>query len=182
VLVSFKEVKDMITSWIRPSIFVLVLVASAQMQTGGPYNLSHNVIASGGGSNSSGSTISVDGTVGQPAAGIQSNGPTLSVRGGFWMFMDLMPTAANVQISGRVVSPEGVGIGGVALTLTELSTGAVRTTQSSTFGYYRFNDVEVGTVYSVTATSRRYEFKANVQVIHVVDEIVDLNFVATSGS
>ncbi|MEO8436123.1 MAG: hypothetical protein ABI596_14575 [Pyrinomonadaceae bacterium] len=65
-------------------------------QSCGPYNLSQNVIASGGGS-SAGGQFTVAGTVGQPAAGTLLANPPFSQAGGFWQTDLSLPTAASVR-------------------------------------------------------------------------------------
>jgi hypothetical protein len=49
-------------------LFVVFAALSVSAQTGG-YDLSHNAIASGGGSSSAGGNLWIDGTAGQPVAG-----------------------------------------------------------------------------------------------------------------
>src|SRR5262249_6787652 len=84
--------------------FVTVLnsMIVVRSQTGGSYDLSHNVIG-GGGSRSTGGTLEVTGTVGQPQAGTASSGGSYDLRGGFWAYHALVPTAAPVNITGRVM-------------------------------------------------------------------------------
>lgn len=162
----------------RQITLVFILSFSIAAQTGGPYDLSHNVVAAGGGSNSTGGTYKIDGTVGQGSAGVQSSGSTLSVRGGFWYFQSFAPTAAGTSISGQVRTSDENGIRNVTLTLTNVSTGDVRTALSSAFGYYRFDDVPVGEFYQLQVRSKRYTFKSDVRFINLVDELSEVDFVA----
>lgn len=127
-------------------------------QTGGSYDLSHNVIASGGGSNSIGGNFKVDGTVGQNIAGTVSTNGNFSLRGGFWSFQQLAPTAATVSLSGRVNNNEAGVIRRVRIVLTDASTGLVRSTQTNSFGYYRFEELEAGRFYVVRAVSNNFTF------------------------
>lgn len=89
----------------------------------------------------------------------------------------LAPTAANVSVSGRVVSAFGSGIGKVRVSLTD-SSGETRTVVTSTFGYFRFDEVQAGQTYIVGVRSKRYQFAEPDQVISVNDEIGDLVFTA----
>ena len=168
----------MFSRLIRAPWFILTVAIATVAQTGGTYDLSHNVIASGGGSNSTGGTYVVGGTVGQPIAGVQSSGGTLNVRGGFWTPHLLATTAAGVSISGRIRTATGAGIQNVALTLTNASTGEIRTSRSTSFGYYRFVDIPVGQVYVLTVTARRYSFDPSSRVLIIHDELNDEDFVA----
>lgn len=65
----------------------LALVALASMAEAAPFRLVSGT-ADGGGEHSQGSRFTVEGTVGQPDAGL-SQGPRFRVDGGFW------PTAAD---------------------------------------------------------------------------------------
>jgi len=163
------------------ALFLLMLLMSIApilaAQTGGQFDLSHNVVA-GGGTRSTGGTITIEGTVGQNLAGVQSSNGTFSIRGGFWAFTQLAPTAAEVSVGGRVVTAEGQGIRSVTLTLTNLSTGEIRTALSSSFGYYSFFDVPVGQIYSITIRSKRFSFDPDTRVFSVVDELTDVDFSA----
>ena len=66
------------------SLFLTLLFATAAFaQSGGNFNINRSVIASGGG-RTSGGTFTLDGTIGQPLAGVQSTGGNLSLISGFW--------------------------------------------------------------------------------------------------
>ena len=161
-------------------ILILLSVPTSMAQTGGTFDLSHSLIASGGGSGAAGGTYSIGGTIGQPIAGVQSSNSTFSIRGGFWAHYAIAPTAAGVQVSGRVSTSQGNGIRNVVLTLTNILTGDIRTAISSSFGYYRFEDVTVGNLYSITVRSKRYGFDPDTRFINVVDEITDVDFIANA--
>jgi len=86
----------------------------------------------------------------------------------------LSPSAAGVEVSGRVISSDGRAIRGALVTLTSAD-GTIRTSVSSTFGYYRFTDVVVGETYIIGATSKRYTFTP--RTVLVGDEIVELEII-----
>ncbi len=94
-----------------------------------------------------------------------------------WTLAELAPTAANVEIGGRVISPNGIGIGRVTITITD-QTGAVRFATTNNFGYYRFNNITAGATYVLSAKSKQYQFANNPQVIFVDDARKDLDIVA----
>jgi hypothetical protein len=83
------------------------------------------------------------------------------------------PTAANVSISGRVLSSDGRTLSNAAVTLQPTDGGAVRTTRSNSFGFYRFNDVIVGQSYVVSASAKGQTFSP--AVIAVVDNVADFD-------
>jgi len=64
-------------------ILPVLLARPVSAQTGGPFDLSWSTIDGGGITYSSGGDFTVGGTIGQPDAGVLSNG-AFSVSGGFW--------------------------------------------------------------------------------------------------
>ncbi|MGB7202253.1 MAG: carboxypeptidase regulatory-like domain-containing protein [Pyrinomonadaceae bacterium] len=102
---------------------------------------------------------------------------TVSSLSPFVLAENLTPTSANVSVSGRVLTAHGQGIRNARVTLTS-STGAPRTAITGSFGYYRFDDVEVGQTYIVSVRSKRFQFSNPTQVITLLDELTDLTFTA----
>lgn len=84
-------------------------------------------------------------------------------------------SASSVSVSGRVSTNDGRGLINAYVTLTDPQ-GATKIARTSTFGYFRFDDVEVGQNYIVSISSKRFQFTP--QVVSVTDEITDLTFVA----
>jgi hypothetical protein len=157
-------------------LLVLTLAFSAVAQTGGGYNLSHNVVASGGGSNSTGGTFKVDGTTGQPLAGTVSTGGSFNLRGGFWAF-ESAPTASTVFIAGRVTNSEGEGISGVKIILQDTFTNITRTTTTNEKGYYMFEELEVLHFYIVSAKNKMRVFAPESYSLELTGSREDVNFI-----
>jgi hypothetical protein len=155
----------------------LVLAIAASAQTGGSFDLSHNVVAGGGGQ-STGGSFSLDGTAGQGSAGTVSSGDSYHLRGGFWAFDALAPTAASVSISGRIRTANGQGIGNVRLVLTNARTGEALAAISSSFGYYRFEQITVGQTYTLTVNAKRFAFEPNTRTFTLLDELTNFDFTA----
>lgn len=88
----------------------------------------------------------------------------------------LGPTAASVTVGGRVLTASGRGIVNAAISMTD-SAGRIRTARTSTFGYYRFNNVNAGETYIFTAKAKRYTFTQPSQVLNITDDSFDINFV-----
>jgi hypothetical protein len=109
---------------------------------------------------------------------VQSDSLSYSVHGGFWQSF-LIPTAAAVSVAGRVMTSDGTPIRGVRLTLFDVQ-GNARTCISSDFGYYRFDDIQIGQTYFLTATSKQFHFAA--RAVSVEDAIGDLDLVAIVGN
>jgi hypothetical protein len=95
-----------------------------------------------------------------------------------WTFAVLVPTAANVSISGRVVTENGRGINKARLTLMG-SDGQARTALTNQFGHYRFVDVAAGQTYILSVSAKRYTFTEPTMVLNVLEELTDVNFVGT---
>lgn len=132
------------------------LTASITAQTGGGFDLSQNVIAGGGGSQTVGGGFSLDGVVGQPAGGVRSFGGSFSFIDGFWAFETNVPTAAGVFVSGRVSALDGSGIQGVTVVLLDTFTGVMRSTVTSAKGRFLFEDLEATHFYIVMVKTKQY--------------------------
>lgn len=87
----------------------------------------------------------------------------------------LAPSAANVSVSGRVFTTRGAGLTNAIVILTDQA-GNSQTARTTSFGYFRFNEVEVGQTYVINISSKRYQFMP--QVITVNEDITELNLTA----
>lgn len=160
------------------ALFALCLSTTiVRAQTGGNFTITQSVVTSGGGQNSSGGQFSLDGTIGQPLAGGALNGLPFSVTSGFWNFSPSAPTAATVAISGKAMTSTGRGIRNVLIRLTDAA-GAVRFATTTTFGYYRFTQINAGETYVITAKGKRFEFSQPSQVLSVNEDEANVNFIA----
>jgi uncharacterized delta-60 repeat protein len=86
---------------------------------------------------------------------------------------DLSAAAAGLTVSGRVTTPDGLGLRNASVTLTD-SVGRVRTATTSSFGYYTLTNVELG-AYTVSVSSRRYRFAS--RSLQLGSNLVDVDFV-----
>ena len=87
----------------------------------------------------------------------------------------LRPTAAGVNISGRVLRSDGVAIGKAFVTITDGS-GQTWIALSSPMGHYRFEDIPSGETYIVSVSSKTHQFVP--RVVTVLDELTDLDLIA----
>lgn len=161
-------------------IFAFALNAFAQIATGGSYTLEKSVIANGGASGpsaSAGGNFTADGTIGQFAVGIQQQNSPFMFQPGFWTPAPLVPTAATVNLGGRVTTQDGRGIRNVRITLT-MPGGETRSALSGAFGYYRFTDVPVGETYILMARAKSYALINPIQILTLLEEREDIDFVA----
>jgi subtilisin-like proprotein convertase family protein len=83
--------------------------------------------------------------------------------------------AASVPVGGRVMNAAGNGISRATVTLTPTGGGETRTAITNSFGYYGFDDVQVGQNYIIQVSNKRYSFDP--QVVFVTEEM-QVNFTA----
>lgn len=91
----------------------------------------------------------------------------------------LTPSAAHASVLGRAVTVDGMGISGATLTLMNINTGEQLTSRTNGFGYYSFEDLEVGTFYTLTIQHKRYFFSQDTRSFTLVDDLTSLDFVQT---
>ena len=89
-----------------------------------------------------------------------------------------LPTAARVEIGGRVLTDVGRGAANVWLELSGGSLSEPKFARTNQLGYYRFTDVEVGQFYTVAASSKRYTFEPSTQPVNLLETVEQLNFTA----
>ncbi|MGI8640805.1 MAG: cohesin domain-containing protein, partial [Pyrinomonadaceae bacterium] len=87
------------------------------------------------------------------------------------------PTAASVSVVGRAITQTGRGIRNIVITMTD-SQGNTRTATTSSFGYYRFEDVRAGETYIFTARGKRFTFARDTIVRSITEDTNSINFVA----
>jgi phage gp45-like len=73
----------------------------------------------------------------------------------------------------------GGSIMNARLSLTD-SQGTVRTATTDSSGNYRFDDVQAGETYILTATGKRYSFTQSMQILNINEETNQINFIANS--
>ncbi|CAN5332147.1 hypothetical protein BH10ACI2_BH10ACI2_02920 [soil metagenome] len=65
--------------------------------------------------------------------------------------------AASATISGRIVIPNGLGLKSASVSL--INSSGIRTTVSTnSFGFYSFDNIRTGEVYTIAVSSKRYRF------------------------
>jgi hypothetical protein len=87
------------------------------------------------------------------------------------------PTAATVNVGGQVISPFGRPLMNAAVNLFD-SYGNVRTARTNPFGYYTFEDVEVGQTCILEIRSKRYSFTDATRALFVTENMDAVNFYA----
>lgn len=161
-------------------IAAMLTINAAAQSTGGNYILKQPTISSGGSTGTGASTsgpYSIESTMGQSVAGTNQQQSSFTVKPGFWTAQALVPTAAGVSVSGRVVTAGGAGIRNVIIRLVSTSGGS-RTAISSSLGYFRFDDVASGETCILTVSAKRHAFAQGSIALSVFDAIDDVIFIA----
>lgn len=150
---------------------ILSMLIPVFAQSGGTFVIQKSVIAGGGGQ-AVGGGFTLDGTIGQSIAGTSSTGDGFELGGGFWGGGGAAP-AADVTVSGRVLTPDGRSLRNTIVSLID-SAGVRRFATSSSFGVYSFANVRTGETYTMTVTSKRYRFTP--QILAINSSIANLDF------
>lgn len=152
------------------------LCGTGAAQSGGTYQITQSVIAGGGTTSSSGGQYSLAGTVGQSHGGQLTPAGSYSLHAGFWT-PALSPTAAAVSVTGRATTSDGLGIRNAIVRLTGLD-GTVREVRTGALGVFRFDDVPVGEIYTLSIAANRFTFNEPDRVLVANSDISDILFVA----
>ena len=141
---------------------LLALTSSlfALRQTGEGQQLTHSVVAGGGGVSTAGAQR-LEGTIGQGVAGGVASGGAYTLDGGF-----VVVTAPAYSISGRVtLASGGAPLASVTVTLTKPDSIAATTTTDSG-GNYSFAGLDSGS-YTVTPSKINYSFTPSGQPVTI---------------
>ncbi len=80
---------------------------------------------------------------------------------------------ASVTVGGRVLGAIGLGLRNATVSLRD-SEGFIRTTTTSSLGYYQFEDVQTGQTYTMNVSSKRYRFES--RNLDVSNELNNVDF------
>ncbi|MDQ4122743.1 MAG: S8 family serine peptidase [Acidobacteriota bacterium] len=119
-------------------------------------------------------TVAANASTEQRSATIEVAGQTFSV-----LQSSTIPTAAKVEISGRVLTETGRGAGNVWLELSGGDMFEPKFARTNQLGYYRFSDIAAGHSYTITARSKRYSFNPAAQTINLSGDYAGINFTAS---
>ncbi|HEX8638078.1 MAG TPA: carboxypeptidase regulatory-like domain-containing protein, partial [Pyrinomonadaceae bacterium] len=111
----------------------------------------------------------------------QFDNGSLEVNTANGLFTVIGSTATTVSLSGRVTTQSGKGIRNVMITMTD-SNGNERTTTTTGFGYYRFENVTTGQSATVSAKAKRYGLIQSSIVRMINEQIDDADFVVVEQS
>lgn len=88
------------------------------------------------------------------------------------------PSAAMVNVGGRVTTASGRGISKALIKMTNVE-GIARTTYTTSSGYYNFANVKVGQVLIFGINHQSSKFHQPVQVISLMDQMTALDFIGS---
>lgn len=91
---------------------------------------------------------------------------------------DVVTTAGEGSISGRVIDSDGYGISKAQLILVNGNTGEARIVMTNPFGFYHFNGLDVSELYVLNVSHKRYSFPEKQRVVSLDDNLTDVNFMA----
>lgn len=86
------------------------------------------------------------------------------------------PSAPSVLLSGRVTSPQGQGIGNVKVTITN-SNGESSDVMTGSYGNF-MKFVSANETYTISVSSKRYNFSNSTQIITPTADVANINFIA----
>lgn len=85
------------------------------------------------------------------------------------------PTAAGAEVGGRLTTSIGNSVSNARVTITD-TLGETRTTLSTSLGFYRFTNVQVGQTYIITVQSKRYTFTPT--AVSIGQELTNVDLIA----
>ena len=111
-----------------------------------------------------------------PTPGSISNavGESLAIRYTNGVITIMGPNVAGVDVSGRVMTPDGRGLRNAVVTITGPDGGS-RNVTTGAFGNYTFDAVAPGKSYRISVSSRQFRFAT--RTVHATDSLTDVDFV-----
>ncbi|MEP6787763.1 MAG: carboxypeptidase-like regulatory domain-containing protein, partial [Acidobacteriota bacterium] len=107
-------------------------------------------------------------------AGDAPEGTSVGMIAGGWGIEFQAPTAAGVNVSGHVLTPDGRGLRNATVWMTD-SRGVRRSVVSNSLGRFIFEDVPAGETYLLGVSSKRYRFTT--RVLQIFDPVTDVDLV-----
>lgn len=90
----------------------------------------------------------------------------------------LRPTAADVSVSGRVLTADGRAVSGARITITNAGTGRTYIAMTNPFGYYTIENLDSEAFYVATIAKKGTKFVEDSKSFSLTDNLADLDFVA----
>jgi uncharacterized delta-60 repeat protein len=111
----------------------------------------------------------------QPNGKIIAAGMSYSAESGssFGLVRYLAETSSAL-ISGRVTAPDARGIRNAIVSITD-SAGVRQATTTSSLGFYSFENIRIGEIYTVAVSSKRYRFESRSPMVN--ENLMNVDFV-----
>lgn len=90
----------------------------------------------------------------------------------------LAPTAAMLEVSGRVLTADGRPIRNAQVAIQGDALTEPRSMMTGNLGYYHFTDLPAGSTYVVSVNSKRFVFTNPIRVVNLEDSLFDQDFIA----
>jgi hypothetical protein len=90
----------------------------------------------------------------------------------------LIPTAADISVSGRVLTADGRAVSGARVAITNVATGRVYSAMTNPFGYYTIENLDSEAFYVATIAKKGTKFVEDSKSFSLTDNLADLDFVA----
>lgn len=87
-------------------------------------------------------------------------------------------TAARVSLGGRVLTANGRGIRGAAITIEGGGLAVPKRSVTGSAGFYNFEGLEAGQTYIVSIRAKRYVFQTPSLIVNLDDDLTSADFVA----
>lgn len=160
------------------SLIFLISVFSFVSTSAQPFEIKQAVIATGGGTSSSGTGIlKLDSTIGQPVATTNgSMGGLFNLRSGFIAPAPFAPTAAGASIRGRVLTRKNRGVRHAIVSIMGGNFTEPKIARTNQFGYFTIKDVEIGFFYIITVKHSRHRFIQNTHSFMLFSNVRGLVF------
>jgi len=92
----------------------------------------------------------------------------------------LQPTAAPASITGQIVNSSGAPMGRIGLSLVDVVTGEVKTTNTNSDGIYSFTNLTVDHFYQLSVIAKKIRIQDPVRQFTLTEDLVGVNFLCTS--
>jgi uncharacterized repeat protein (TIGR01451 family) len=147
-----------------------VTCTASSLTNGSSVNFSLTVKVNAAAAN--GAAITENGTSSSVSASPDPNGANNAVSATTTV---LVPSAAAISVAGRVITPEGRGVGGARVEVID-SNGQIRIALTNPFGFYRVDGLTAGELYVFSVRHKNYAFAP--RVVNVSDAVENLDFIA----
>jgi hypothetical protein len=92
----------------------------------------------------------------------------------------LGPTAAPASITGQILNSSGGPMGRISLSLVDVVSGEVKTTNTNSDGIYSFTNLTVDHFYQLSVIAKKIRIQDPVRQFTLTEDLVGVDFLCTS--